>query len=211
VRTGELLDAGKTLAEIASLLGITKATVCYHKRRLGYPMDSKFARRHDWGVIQLYYDSGHSVRECRDEFGFSLKTWDAAVKRGDIVPRPKAIPIHELFVNGPRRNRNHLKSRLVAAGLKENRCEQCGLEDWRGRPLSMALHHVNGDGHDNRLENLTMLCPNCHSQTPNFGVKNWKGVISFICDVRTGTQAQEAQVPDPEPDGGAVRHPLQEP
>jgi 5-methylcytosine-specific restriction endonuclease McrA len=38
----------------------------------------------------------------------------------------------------------------------------------------MALHHVNGDGADNRLENLVLLCPNCHSQTPNFGVKNWK-------------------------------------
>ena len=32
----------------------------------------------------------------------------------------------------------------------------------------MALHHVNGDGSDNRLENLQMLCPNCHSQTENF-------------------------------------------
>ena len=37
-----------------------------------------------------------------------------------------------------------------------------------GRSLSMALHHVNGDGSDNRLENLQMLCPNCHSQTENF-------------------------------------------
>lgn len=36
----------------------------------------------------------------------------------------------------------------------------------------MALHHVNGDGLDNRLDNLQILCPNCHSQTPNFGVKN---------------------------------------
>jgi predicted HNH restriction endonuclease len=32
----------------------------------------------------------------------------------------------------------------------------------------MALHHVNGDGRDNRLENLQLLCPNCHSQTENF-------------------------------------------
>jgi 5-methylcytosine-specific restriction endonuclease McrA len=38
--------------------------------------------------------------------------------------------------------------------------------------LSLALHHVNGNKHDNRLENLALLCPNCHSQTPNFGVKN---------------------------------------
>jgi 5-methylcytosine-specific restriction endonuclease McrA len=38
----------------------------------------------------------------------------------------------------------------------------------RGAPLAMALHHSNGNGLDNRLENLQLLCPNCHSQTENF-------------------------------------------
>jgi predicted HNH restriction endonuclease len=36
----------------------------------------------------------------------------------------------------------------------------------------MALHHINGDGSDNRLENLALLCPNCHAQTPNFSGRN---------------------------------------
>ncbi len=64
---------------------------------------------------------------------------------------------------------DHLKGRLLKEGLKENRCEECGLTEWRGKPLSMALHHVNGNGEDNRLHNLSFLCPNCHAQTPNYG------------------------------------------
>ena len=67
--------------------------------------------------------------------------------------------------------RTHLKRRLLNEGLKRNRCEVCGITEWLGRPLSMALHHVNGDGRDNRLENLQLLCPNCHSQTENFAGK----------------------------------------
>lgn len=65
-------------------------------------------------------------------------------------------------------SRYSLKLRLLATGLKSARCEECGLEEWRGRALSLALHHLNGDRHDNRLINLQLLCPNCHSQTENY-------------------------------------------
>lgn len=81
------------------------------------------------------------------------------------------MPLEELLVRAPR-SRINIKQRLIAAGVKENRCEDCGIATWRGEPLSLALHHRNGDGRDNRLENLSLLCPNCHSQTPNFGVRN---------------------------------------
>jgi 5-methylcytosine-specific restriction endonuclease McrA len=76
------------------------------------------------------------------------------------------------LVAGRRVNRFHLKGRLLSSGLKKNRCEECGISHWREKSLSMALHHVNGDRHDNRLENLQLLCPNCHSQTPNFSGRN---------------------------------------
>ena len=66
----------------------------------------------------------------------------------------------------------HLKLRLIAAGLLEPVCARCGIDSWRGRPLSLALHHMNGDKDDNRLVNLELLCPNCHSQTENFAGRN---------------------------------------
>jgi hypothetical protein len=166
------LEAGKGVNEIARLLGINPATVSYHKRKLGFPMEDSCAVRYDWEAIQLYYDAGHSVRSCMKQFGFSLGAWTFAVRRGAVVARPKALPLDELLAADTPRSRNNVKQRLIAAGLKRNRCEECGIKSWREHPLSLCLHHVNGERHDNRLENLALLCPNCHSQTPNFGSKN---------------------------------------
>jgi hypothetical protein len=156
------------------LLDRNPATISFHKAKLGYPLQRKCAKRYDWAAIQAYYDEGHSRRECQEHFGFSRTAWPDAVTRGDIVQRPFPMPFNELLAQGIPRNRNHVKLRLLAAGLKQNRCEECGIASWRDRSLSLALHHVNGDRHDNRLENLQLLCPNCHSQTPNFGSRNWR-------------------------------------
>ncbi|MDQ4071366.1 MAG: HNH endonuclease [Actinomycetota bacterium] len=172
-RVAKLLTSGHTVTQIAHRLSLSKATVCHHARRLGHPPSAKFNRRYDWAEVQRYYDDGHTVRQCREHFGFANQTWNNAVKRGDVVARPRAIPLDELLVAGRlATSRSNLKLRLLANGLKNTRCEECGVDKWRGRPLSLALHHVNGDRNDNRLANLQLLCPNCHSQTENFAGRN---------------------------------------
>jgi transposase-like protein len=169
----ELLEAGLRQSEVAARLGVAKTTVLYHARRLDAPIDDRFGRRYDWVAVQHVYDSGLSVRQCAARFGFNLASWHSAVQRGAIVARPREMPIEKLLVSDrPQTSRTHLKARLIGAGLKENRCERCGISEWQGDPLSMALHHVNGDGMDNRLENIALLCPNCHAQTPNYGGRN---------------------------------------
>jgi DNA-binding CsgD family transcriptional regulator len=165
---GALLARGLSRAEIARRLGVTKSTVTYHARRLGEPIDARCAKRIDWEAVQAYYDAGHSVRECLRVFGFSSWSWHSAVQRGAVTPRPGFRPLEEVFAAGTRRNRGHLKARLLLAGIKQPRCEICGLAEWRSLPLTVELHHVNGERNDNRIENLQLLCPNCHSQTQNY-------------------------------------------
>lgn len=167
-----LLEEGLPRVEIARRLGISKATVSYHVRRLKKPIDTRFGRRYDWEAVQRYYDGGHSVRDCMEAFGFSSASWSDAVRRGAVIARPSAMPLSELLVEGTYRGRENLKLRLIKEGVKASRCERCGLDEWYGSPIQIALHHVNGDRLDNRLENLELLCPNCHSQTDTFSGRN---------------------------------------
>jgi hypothetical protein len=93
--------------------------------------------------------------------------------RGRTQPRRNGRPLEDILVLGPPALNTHdLKLRLVRAGLLTWRCATCGLTSWRGAPLSLHLDHVNGDRCDNRLENLRLLCPNCHSQTDTFAGRN---------------------------------------
>ena len=65
-------------------------------------------------------------------------------------------------------NMTSLKRRVLNAGLLEYKCHICGLTEWLGNPIVLQLDHINGDNRDNRIENLRLLCPNCHSQTETF-------------------------------------------
>ncbi len=172
-RVRALLAEGLSQKEIAGQLEVGKTTVNYHVRRLDVPIDPRFSKRYDWKAIRAAYDDGLSRRQCMKKFGFTADAWHKAVKRGAIVPRPVAMPIEKLLVVGRRTtSRNHLKRRLLEEGLKENRCEICGITEWMGKPVSMQLHHKNGDGSDNRLENIQFLCGTCHSQTDTYGGRN---------------------------------------
>lgn len=130
-------------------------------------------RKHDWSEIQAYYDEGNSVRDCMSRFGFTAAAWEKARNRGEVQARQnQGMPIEELLAG--RRYRGHVKKRLLRAGLLENQCADCGLGEWRGKALNCHIDHINGVKDDHRLENLRMLCPNCHSQTSTYGGRNLK-------------------------------------
>jgi hypothetical protein len=126
----------------------------------------------NWGAVQQYYDEGNTYGECRAKFKFSSSSWSSAVRRGAIVTRSHRFPLKRLLAEST--SRCSIKRRLLEAGVLVNRCAGCGISEWNQRPVSMQLHHENGVRDDHRVENLRMLCPNCHSQTSTFGAKNKK-------------------------------------
>lgn len=80
-----------------------------------------------------------------------------------------AKPLEQVLTAGSNYNRNQLKKRLIREGLLPNKCSVCGLGPyWNSKTLTLQIDHINGDAADNRLHNLRLLCPNCHSQTDNF-------------------------------------------
>lgn len=56
--------------------------------------------------------------------------------------------------------------------LRGHKCECCGNEEWNNQPIPLEIHHKDGDHLNNELDNLQLLCPNCHAQTSNFKGRN---------------------------------------
>ena len=58
---------------------------------------------------------------------------------------------------------HRLKQKLIRDGLKEAKCEICGLSSWQGKEIPLELHHKDYNHYNNNLDNLQILCPNCHA------------------------------------------------
>ena len=101
-----------------------------------------------------------------DTSHFTGAAWNQGEK---FTPFGKTYELVDALVeNSPYKSSNNLKKRLFKEGIKTKQCEECGIVEWNGKEITLELEHINGDNTDNRLENLKILCPNCHSQTTTF-------------------------------------------
>ncbi len=146
----QLTDAVKTslsLRQVLAKLGLIEAGGNYDQIK-------KY-------IVEYRLDSSH----------FHGKAWNKGV-RGTKKPR---VPLDTILVVGSYFQTYKLKSRLFDAGIKKKECEECGWARYsEAGHLPLELDHINGDRRDNRLENLRVLCPNCHSLKPTHRGKNKK-------------------------------------
>lgn len=150
----EAVQNSRSLTEVLRKLGIRPAggSHAYVKKRLA----------------QFGIDTSH----------FLGKGWNAGGKQ---VGGPEKRLAHQILilrdpVSRPEPTR-FLRRALLEVG-REYICAECGLGDrWNDRLLVLQIDHINGKRHDNREENPRFLCPNCHSQTPNFSRRGMNGEV----------------------------------
>lgn len=103
-----------------------------------------------------------------DNSHFTGQRWNKGKRNTE---KTAIYPLNDILQKGIIYSSDSLRKRLIKSELKKNECELCHIS---GEEISLELHHINGDHYDNRIENLQILCPNCHSKTPNFKNRNGK-------------------------------------
>lgn len=127
-----------------------------------------------------YFNLGTSGESSRKVLKQRIKELNCSVEHFVRYKLPSKSSITKytlsevLIENSPYQNRTRLKSRLVSENILIYRCAICGITEWLGNKLSLQLDHINGINTDNRVDNLRLLCPNCHSQTETYAGKNSK-------------------------------------
>ena len=161
--------------------------------------------------IKLAVSSSLSFKEAAQKLGgMNMRTLMSMVKRYGtdtshftrIIERGdegKEKKLERILNNETPCFSHKLKMILFAKGLKAKRCEDCSITDWKGLPAPLELHHVDGNKVNNRLDNLRILCPNCHAQTTSYKGKNIKsaplspeGRVALISAVNSSKTIKEA-------------------
>lgn len=88
------------------------------------------------------------------------------------LPTTSKRLLESILIENIHLNSTDLKKRLIKELNWEYKCAECGISEWNNKKISLELDHINGIHTDNRIENLRLQCPNCHSQTPTFRALN---------------------------------------
>ncbi|MFI6732532.1 HNH endonuclease [Nonomuraea sp. NPDC050451] len=123
----------------------------------------------------------HIARLRLDTTHFRGQGWSKGTAKR---PEEFEADIRPLLRKGPRIG--HLRDRLIKAELKRAQCEECGITEWCGQPAPLQVDHIDGDWMNNELDNLRILCANCHMLTETRGHKNGRRrpVQALVAELR---------------------------
>ena len=138
-------------------------------------MNAKYIEKTYKVTLYRIYETAKNTTtsiEAAQQLGIPYKTFVRIAKEMNIFKdAPKLqeeTPLEEIIKGlHPNYGSTRLKQRLIDAKILEWKCSiiECGVSEWMGKPITLELDHINGNNSDHRIENLRMLCPNCHSQT----------------------------------------------
>ena len=131
-----------------------------------------------------------SASEAASKLGIKYETFRIHAKRLNVfVKNPSGKGTNKPKIDGigkislreildgkhPSYQTNKLRIRLIKEGIKKEKCEVCGITEWNNKKVSFELEHKDGNSNNHLLDNLMILCPNCHSQTDTYRGKNKSG------------------------------------
>jgi 5-methylcytosine-specific restriction endonuclease McrA len=131
-----------------------------------------------------------TVKRRIKDLGLDTSHWlGAGHLKGKTHNWLPARPLADILHRGTRYQTARLKRRLLKAGLLKAVCGNCGLSEWMGKPIPLELDHIDGDRENNSLDNLQLICPNCHALTQTYRGKNTRHPhIPMLQDIQRGIE-----------------------
>lgn len=175
-----IVDNSNTFEEVLNAVGYSttsRGSECILKQGLNkLNIDySKFLNTLKWTRIsikqlEMLVKESHSLTELKNKLGYPSN--NSRVNQ-DIINylQINNIDYFHLIPNKDEdiivgRNSTCIRQKLIKE--RGNYCEQCGLSNWLNKPITLQVHHIDGNNQNNIRNNLQLLCPNCHSQTDNW-------------------------------------------